>query len=270
MAFTRHDQQGLVYHTSDLLAPGVVHAFTTRLGGVSEGPYESLNLRFSCGDARENVLENYRRLCGVLGLPPERAATTHQLHHDRIRALTEADAGKGIARPRDYEDVDGLITDVPELPLFVFSADCGISLLYDPVSRCVGAVHSGWRGVALGILPKAVAEMERLYGAKPENIRVAMGASIGPCCFETDDDVPEAMHQALGAAADPFMERRGAKWYVDLRGISLRRLRDAGVPVEHTDALDLCTACHPELYWSHRRLGDSRGVQGAVISLGKD
>lgn len=270
MAFTRHDQQGLVYHTSDLLAPGAVHAFTTRLGGVSGGVYESLNLRFSCGDRRENVLENYRRLCAALGLPPERAAATHQLHHDRIRALTEEDAGKGIARPRDYEDVDGLVTDVPELPLFVFSADCGISLLYDPVSRCVGAVHSGWRGVALGILPKAVAEMERRYGARPEDLRVAMGASIGPCCFETDGDVPEAMYAALGAAADPFMERRGAKWHVDLRGISLRRLRDAGVLPEHTDALPLCTACHPELYWSHRRLGDRRGVQGAVISLGKD
>lgn len=264
MSFTRHDCNGLVYHTSSLLA--VPHAFTTRLGGVSEGMYASLNLRFSCDDRRENVVENYRRLCAAIGIDAERGAPTHQLHHDHIRVVTEEDAGQ-LFRPQRYEDVDALITDVAELPLFIYSADCGITLLHDPVSRCIGAVHSGWRGVALGILPKTVEEMGRRFGTKPENLRLAMGASICQDCFETDDDVPDAMRTALGAAAEPFMQRRGAKWHVDLRGINLWQLKQLGIREEQTELLPLCTACHPELYWSHRRTGGARGVQGAVIAL---
>lgn len=269
MAFTRHDCNGLVYHTSHLL-DGVKHAFTTRLGGVSEGMYASLNLRFSCSDKRENVIENYRQLCTAIGVDAERAVPTHQLHHANIRVVTEADAGKLFSKPRDYEDVDGLITNVPEIPLFIYSADCGISLLYDPVSRCIGAVHSGWRGVALGILPKAAGEMCRIYGAKPENIRVAMGAGIGQCCFETDSDVPDAMLAAIGSAAVPFMERRGEKWHIDLRGINIHRLQTMGIQREQIDLLPLCTACNTDLYWSHRLSGNDRGVQGAVIALGKE
>ena len=267
MAFIRHEQNGILYHTSDVLGSGVRHAFTTKLGGVSSGPYESLNLRYSCDDARENVTENYRRLCAVLELPLERAVTTHQLHHDHILTVTEADAGKGIAVPRDYEDIDALITNVPMLPLFVFSADCGITMLYDPVTHSVGAVHSGWRGVALGILPKAILEMQRTYGTDPADLRVAMGASIGECCFETDSDVPEAMHEAIGTAADPFIRQSGSKWHVDLKGINRRRILQLGVRPEQIDSLDICTACHTELYWSHRRSGGVRGVQGAVIAL---
>ncbi|MBR6677111.1 MAG: peptidoglycan editing factor PgeF [Oscillospiraceae bacterium] len=269
MAFTRHDCGGLVYHTSSLL-DGVKHAFTTRLGGVSEGMYASLNLRFSCEDKRENVIENYRLLCAAIGVDAERAVPTHQLHHANIRAVTEDDAGKLFRKPRDYEDVDGLITNVPGIPLFIYSADCGITLLHDPVSGCIGAVHSGWRGVALGILPKTAEAMCRTYGAKPENIRVAMGAGIGQCCFETDSDVPDAMRDAIGASAEPFMERRGEKWHIDLRGINVHRLRKIGISEEQIDLLPLCTACNPDLYWSHRLTGNSRGVQGAVISLGKE
>ena len=269
MAFTRHDLSGLVYHSSSLL-DGTRHAFTTRLGGVSKGPFASLNLRFSSDDARENVIENYRLLCDAIGVDVTRAVPTHQLHHDNIRVVTEADAGKLFSKPRDYEDVDALITDVPHIPLFIYSADCGITLLHDPVSRCIGAVHSGWRGVAMGILPKTVEEMCRVYGARPENIRLAMGASICQNCFETDGDVPDAMRDAMGSAADPFMERRGAKWHIDLRGINVHRLKALGVQEQHMDLLPLCTACRTDLYWSHRLTGGNRGVQGAVIALGKE
>ena len=266
--FIENNKDGLIYMSSDKI--GAKHAFTTRLGGVSEGMYAALNLRFSCDDARENVIENYRLLCAAIGVDAERAVPTHQLHHDHIRIVTEEDAGKLFCKPRDYEDVDGLITNVAEIPLFIYSADCGITLLHDPVTRCIGAVHSGWRGVALGILPKTAEAMCRVYGAKPENIRIAMGAGIGQCCFETDSDVPDAMRDAIGAAAEPFMERRGEKWHIDLRGINVYRLRQIGISEEQIDLLPLCTACNPDLYWSHRLTGNSRGVQGAVISLGKE
>lgn len=271
MAFIRQEQGGVLYHTSSLLAETeqVVHGFTTRVGGVSEGIFSSLNLRCHSAppDDPKRVAENYRRLCGALSLDPEGLVLSRQVHEDTVYPVTAQDSGKGFSRPRDYT-ADALITNQPNLHLMVFSADCGIFLLHDPVSRCIGAVHAGWRGTALDLPAKAVREMGRLYGAKPESIRVAVGASIGECCFETHDDVPNAMLAAFGQEVLEFCVRTGEKWAVDLRGINIGRLRRAGV--QSIDTLPLCTGCHPELYWSHRKLGNARGVQGAVISLRGD
>ena len=267
MAFTLHEKDGLLYHTSDVLGVGVSHAFTTRCGGVSPAPYDSLNLRFSCDDARENVEENYRRLCSVLDISYERGVTAHQRHHDHILLVTENDAGKGLARTRDYEDIDALITAAARIPLYVFSADCGITLLHDPVHHAVGAVHSGWRGVALGILPKTIRRRAQDFGTKPEELRIAIGAGIRQCCFETDDDVSDALYAAYGEAFLPYRERRGDKWHIDLAGLNIRVLRSLGIPEAQIDLLTDCTFCNKKLYWSHRRDGDTRGVQCAVISL---
>ena len=271
MGFSQHDHQGLVFYTAASLSalPGVSHGFSTRLGGVSQGAWASLNLRSAtvCGDTQANVEENYRRLCAAVGADVSRLVLTRQVHSDRIRLATEADAGKGLWRQRDY-DVDALITNVEGLPLFVFSADCIIILLCDPVRRSIGAVHAGWRGTAQSILQKTVREMERAFGARPEHIRAAIGPGIGPCCFETHDDVPQAMEDAMGAEAAPFLKRRGEKWTVDLKGLNRRQLELAGLRPEHIDVSPLCTACHPELFWSHRKMGDQRGVQCGLISLG--
>ena len=267
MAFTAVEKDGLLYHTSDVLGVGISHAFTTRLGGVSRAPYDSLNLRFSCDDDPAAVAENYRRLSKALDIPFERSVCAKQLHHDRILRVTEADAGKGCTKPRDFDDADALITDVPRLPLYVFSADCGITLLHDPVHHAVGAVHSGWRGVALGILPKTVARMEAQFGTKPSELRAAIGAGIRSCCFATDNDVYEAMYAAFGDAFLPYAKRIGSKWHIDLAGLNMQAMQGCGIPAAQMDLLPACTCCEPQLYWSHRRDGDARGVQGAVICL---
>ena len=270
MSFSQLERGGLTFFTADTLsaAPGAVHGFSTRTGGVSQGVYASLNLRSAtvCGDTQANVEENYRRLCAALGADASRAVLARQVHSDHIRRVTEADAGKGLWRQRDY-DADALITDVPRLPLVVFSADCIITLLYDPATRSVGAVHAGWRGTALEILAKTVREMGRAYGARPEDIRAAIGPGIGPCCFETDEDVPRAMEAAMGKEALPFLCRRGGKWDVDLKGLNRRQLELAGLLPAHIDVSSLCTACRPDLFWSHRRMGGQRGVQGGLIAL---
>ena len=266
MSFMNHEQNGLVYLTSPLL-DGVRHGFSTRRGGVSPAPWDSLNLRTGCGDAPEHLAENYRRFCGAAGLDADRLVLSRQVHRDDVRLCTAADAGKGLARERDYE-ADALITSEKNLPLVVFSADCGILLLHDPEAGCVGAVHAGWRGCAAGIVAKTVREMVRLLGARPERILTAVGPCIGPCCFETDSDVPEAMRaSALGAEAEPYWERRGAKWHVDLAGLNRRWLLRAGVMPDHIDVCGLCTACRPDLFWSHRKMGEARGAQIAAISL---
>ena len=266
MSFVNHEQTGLFWLTSPLL-DGVRHGFSTRRGGVSPAPWDTLNLRFGCGDTPEHVAENYRRLLGAVEMDPARAVLSLQVHRDDVRLCTSADAGKGLMRERDYE-ADALITGEKGLPLVVFSADCGTVLLHDPAAGCVGAVHAGWRGCAAGIVEKTVREMARLLGARPERILAALGPCIGKCCLETDSDVPEAMaSSALGAEAEPYLERRGAKYHVDLAGLNRQWLLRAGVLPEHIEVCGLCTACRPDLFWSHRKMGEARGVQAAMICL---
>lgn len=263
MPFEPHEQNGLVWLTSPQLS-GVHHGFSTRLGGVSAPPWDSLNLRTGCGDRPEALRENYRRFCAAIGADVERVVLARQVHETTVRTVTAADAGKGLWRERDYT-ADALITNEKNLPLAVFSADCGILLLHDPVTGAVGGVHAGWRGCAGSIVEKTVREMGRVYGAAPADIRAAVGPCIGRCCFETDSDVPDAMRAALGAGAEPYLEKRGAKWHVDLAGLNRQWLLRSGVTPEHIDTCGLCTACRPDLFWSHRKMGEARGVQGAMI-----
>ena len=270
MSFVVRECGELVYHTSSVLEnDSIVHGFSTRKGGVSEGCFASLNLRISGPqpDDRAKVEENYRRFCSAVGADVNSVVLSKQVHEDTIRVATAADAGKGLFRERDYT-ADALITNESGLGLMVFSADCGIFLMHDPVSGCIGAVHAGWRGTVLDLPAKVVREMGRLYGARPENIRVAIGAGIGPCCFDTHWDVPDALLDAFGPDVDTFFHAFQGKWQVDLEGTNLWRLREAGIQQENLDTIGICTACHGEqLYWSHRRNGDARGVQGALIAL---
>ena len=259
-----HEENGLVWLTAPNLA-GVRHGFSTRLGGVSPAPWDSLNLRPNMGDGRDAMLENYRRFCAAIGVELERTVLSRQVHETVVRPCAEADAGKGLFRDRDYDSADALITNTPGLTLFVFSADCGTVLLHDPVTGAVGAAHAGWRGCAGGIAEKTVRELGRLYGAESQNLRAALGPCIGSCCFETDGDVPEAMTAALGREAEPCLEKRGPKWHVDLEGLNRRWLLRAGVLPEHIASAGLCTACQPDLFWSHRKMGEARGVQCAAI-----
>ena len=262
--FTQHTDNSITYLRSQALE-GVAHGFSTRLGGVSPAPWGSLNLGVGRGDTMENVQENYRRFCAVLGMDDRRAVLSKQIHEDVVRHVTEADAGKGLYCDRDYSSVDGMVTDVPHLPLVVFSADCNVILLYDPVGRAIGACHAGWRGTALGIAKKTAQEMVRLFGCNPANIRAAIGPAIGQCCFETDEDVPAALRDALGAEVEPYITWNGTKYHIDLKAVNALWLRKAGV--ERIDICDHCTACRPDLYWSHRKMGNARGAQIAMISL---
>lgn len=267
MAFETHTTNQLVWLTSPLLKE-VRHGFSTRKGGVSQGHLASLNLRGAVpsGDAPETVLENYRRFCSAIGTDLRRAVLSKQVHETTVRVCTEADAGKGLWSERDYT-ADALVTNVKGLPLTVFSADCGIILLYDPAHQAIGAVHAGWRGCAAGILEKTVQTMTRVYGSDPAALLAAVGPCIGQCCFETDDDVPAAMRAALGTDADPYLEKRGAKWHVDLAGLNRQWLLKAGLDPQRIDTCDLCTGCRNDLFWSHRKMGNARGAQVAMIAL---
>lgn len=262
------EKDALVYLTASHFsrAGGAAHCFTTRRGGVSGGELSSLNLGLSRGDARENVVENYEILCSALGLDCRRVVFSRQTHSDHVILADEKDAGCGLFKAAGFE-ADAYITQTLGLVLTVFTADCTPILLYDPVSRAAGAVHAGWRGTANGILGKTVGLMKSAFGCKPENILAAIGPAIGACCFETDSDVPQAMHARFGTRADEFIQAFGDKWRVDIKALNRLHLLDAGVLPENIVVSELCTVCEPALFWSHRRNGAQRGSQAAMIAL---
>ena len=208
MAVITQKQGQLEYLTAQGIS--VPHCFTTRRGGVSTGIFDSLNLGNHRGDREENVAENYRRVCGALGFDPSRLVLTWQTHSDIVRTVTAADRA-GLDH-RNYPQCDALITRDPGVALMIFTADCTPILFHDPVTGAVGAAHAGWRGTALGIAEKTVRAMRDRFGCDPANIRAAIGPNIAQCCFETDRDVPDAMTDALGQAALPFIRQAGEQY----------------------------------------------------------
>lgn len=269
MAFTQQQKNGVTFHTADgfTAAGGVHHGFATRLGGVSTGFCAELNLGLSRGDTKENVRENYRRFCAAIGGEESRLVLTRQVHQDTVRVASPGDILPDLFAPIPYE-ADALVTDDPTLCLTAYYADCIPVLLYDPVKKVVAAVHSGWRGTALGIAPKTLQLMHDRFGSDPANVLAAIGPGIGPCCFETHADVPDAMRAAWGEAITPFLYSKGEeKFSVDLKGIIAWQLRQSGLA--RLETLFLCTGCHPELYWSHRKQGQQRGNQAVMIQLAK-
>lgn len=266
MAFVNQKIGTLEYLTADCLA-GAAHGFSTRFGGVSEGHLSSLNLGVHRGDRKENVWENYRIFGNAVGFAPEQTVFTRQEHTDWLRKVGKADCGTGILREPDYI-ADGIYTDEPGVALVCFSADCTPILLFDPVRKAVAAVHSGWRGTAMGIVKKAVETLSREYGCEPAHIRAAIGPCIGKCCFEVGPEVPEAMRAALGEAAESAIEARGEKFHVDLKEINRLWLQQAGVKI--IDISPECTMCRPDRFWSHRVTKGERGSLAAVIMLRED
>ncbi len=268
MEFAEHTKDGVTFTRSEGLAAagGVAHGFSTRLGGVSTGIYESLNLGSTRGDDPVRVRENYRRFFAAVGADLSHVALSNQVHGDVVRPVTTADLKVDLYDPEGYE-VDGLVTDIPGVALVIFGADCLPVLLYDPVRRVVAAAHAGWRGTAMGIVERAVEKMT-FYGSRPEDLYAAIGPGISKCCFETREDVPNAMTTALGVAATPYIVPiEGGKFKVDLKGLNAMRLRRAGLLAERIAISPDCTACLPDKYWSHRVTQGHRGSQAAVIQL---
>lgn len=247
-------------------AGGVAHGFSTRLGGVSTGVYESLDLGSTRGDDPAHVRENYRRFFSAIGGDVGRVALANQVHGDTVRTVTAADVKRDLFDPEPYE-ADGLVTDVPGVALVVFAADCLPILFYDPERRVIAAVHAGWRGTASGIVERAVEKMA-FYGCDPAHILAAVGPGISRCCFETHEDVPNAMTEAMGAAALSAIEvLPTGKFHVDLKALNAKRLESAGLDPAHIAVSPDCTCCMPEKYWSHRATHGERGSQAAMIAL---
>ena len=263
----RHIRGGVPFFACDHpLWQEVPHGFSTRQGGVSPPPWDSLNLGATRGDEPENVAENFRRFRAAIGAPEGVLVTNHQVHGTLVRPVTAADAERPDAAPT--VDADGLVTDQPGVTLTVFSADCLPILFYDPVRRCIAAVHAGWRGTAAGIAARAVEVMTGQYGCRAENIRAAIGPGISGCCFETTEDVPEALRFHLGQQAEVCItDHNSGKFHVDLKLANRIWLERSGIRPEHIAVCQACTACDWEDFWSHRLVGKDRGSMAAMICL---
>ena len=254
----------------NLSATGIVkHGFSTRKGGVSTGIFSSMNLNFKRGDDPDAVMENYRRMAAALNMRVEDMVLSDQTHTTNVRVITEEDRGKGILKPQDYSDVDGMITNVPGLVLATFYADCVPLYFVDTEHHAIGLSHSGWKGTVGHIGQKTVWKMHEVYGSEPKDIVAAIGPSICQSCYEVSDDVAEAFRANFTAdeAADILLDKGNGKYQLDLWKANWYVLTDAGILPEHLSVTDLCTACHPDLLWSHRKTNGQRGGLSAFLSL---
>lgn len=262
-------QNGITWLASDGMdaAGGIAHGFSTRMGGVSEGMWAGLNLGVSRGDDPDHVRENYRRFLAATGAREGCLAMANQVHGTTVRVVTSADWKDDPYGKVNFE-ADGLMTATPGVALLVFTSDCIPVLLYDPVRRVIAAVHSGWRGTADGIVTRAVERMEDVYGCNPRDVLAAVGPGICASCFETHEDVPNAMMAAMGTSVLQHVQiKDNGKFAVDLKGICAYRLEEAGLDPAHIAVSDQCTACEPEKYWSYRKVGNDRGSMAALIQL---
>ncbi len=245
------------------------HAVLTRIGGVSQAPYATLNLGHTVGDDLSAVEENHRRALGVVGVAPKKVVSPYQVHGAHVGIVGPVHLGTVQAA------TDALITATPGVPLLMRFGDCTPVLFFDPVREVVGMAHAGWRGVAAGIVPATVRTLVERLGCDPVNVQVGIGPTIGPCCYQVGEEVVEAVRDACpptsaGREQEPDrIARRGpdGSWYLDLVGAVRRQLYAAGIPATHIEESGLCTACRVDEFFSHRAERGRTGRFGILIGL---
>lgn len=263
-------KDALAYLTFDSLSEldYVKHAFSTRLGGVSTGEFNSMNMSFNRGDCAENVTENYKRLCSAVGIEFESLVASAQDHNTFIRKVTSADKGVGIYRPRDMESVDGLITNEKGVTLVTYFADCTPILLVDTNNKAIGAAHAGWRGTVAGIGKIIVEKMAEEFGTSPEDIIATIGPTINKCCYEVDKPVADRFMNIENTQPEKFVKNTGfGKYMIDLVETNKQILLSAGIPKKNITLSDVCTKCSSDLIWSHRATNGRRGGMCAMLEL---
>ena len=246
----------------------VEHCFSTRMGGVSQGIYESMNFSFTRGDKQEAVMENYRRVAQAMGVQADDFVTTDQTHTTNIRRVSKADCGKGVTKPRDYTDVDGLITNEPGVVLSTFYADCVPLYFVDPVNKAIGLSHSGWRGTFGRMGKKTLEAMGEAYGTNPAEVYAAVGPSICQDCYEISEAVADYFYTEFPTHGEEILINKGnGKYQLDLWKTNEIILTEAGILPEHLAVTNICTCCNEKLLFSHRASRGQRGNLGAFMML---
>lgn len=239
--------------------PGIVHGFTTRDGGVSEGQYESLSLSPYRGDDIACVHKNEEILCESLGFDYCRLSSTKQEHTDNIEVIASENIGIGVHSPWG-KGVDAVITCEKNVPILCYSADCVPIIMYAADIEAIAAIHSGWKGTEMKIAEKTVKKLVEM-GANPKNVYAAIGPCIGKCCYEVSGDV------ALKFDEKYYSGKPDGKYMLDLEAINLDLINRAGVKKENISVSGICTRCHNDLFFSHRGQGGTSGTLGGIICI---
>lgn len=252
--------------------PFVQHGFSTRLGGVSHGNFATMNLGSDAvhdGDTPENVMENFCRIADSIGINPQSIVISKQVHKTDIRLVDDKDCGKGLFRERDYDEIDGLITNTPNVTLVTKYADCVPLFFIDTRKKAIGLTHSGWRGTVKKIGKITVERMQKEFGSNPEDMIAVIGPSICKGCYEVGEEVAKEFMVAfpLNTNNDILVKKGNGKFLCDLWAANHLVLLEAGLKKENIHTSQLCTACNSELLYSHRKSGGKRGSLAAFLAI---
>lgn len=253
-------QHGVAFYTFDSLnhTHALVHGISTRHGGVSPTPFNTLNLGQSVGDAPDNVAQNHQRLYNALGLDGLATTDARQAQADSIAIVDERHRGTRIP------NVDALLTRTPNLPLLLRFADCVPILMFDPMQRAIGIVHAGWRGTVLKIATRAAQTMFDSFGTRARDLVVGIAPSIGPCCYRIGDDVIAQVRAAF-KNADEWLVAQADGIHFDLWQANAQQFRTLGV--EQIEMANLCTAHRTNEFYSWRAERAMTGRFGAIIAM---
>jgi len=259
---------GLTLITSPLLdsvaAAGspLIHAFTTRLGGNSASPLNWFNLgrHWPTEESRQEAMSNRERLCRALGVDEQKLTVPGQQHTTNIYIVEPESA----CHTQRLPELDGAVTDSAGLPLLLHFADCVPIMLFDRRQKVLAVLHAGWKGTAGGIAQKCIRLLAERWQSNAADVVAAIGPAIGQCCYPTGDDVAVKLSQSVNGDNSLIVQRDG-KPHPDLKAINALQLLQSGV--EQIDVSSCCTACHPELFYSHRQSKGQTGRQGAIACI---
>ncbi len=258
----RKSHHELAYYTFNSLDHvDVIHAISTRHGGVSPAPFDTLNLSRHVGDERTNVENNLERLHSALGLYTTSTVDASQAHSDAVAIVSAEHCGTRI------HDVDALVANAPNVPLLLRFADCVPILFFDPVRRAIGVAHAGWRGTVMKTASKTAQAMFDAFGTRPRDLIACIAPSIGPCCYRVGDEVIERARAAFENADELLIRQADGSIHFDLWQANACQLRALGV--EQIEMANICTAHRTDDFYSWRAEKSNTGRFGAIIAMTK-
>ncbi|MTI70768.1 MAG: peptidoglycan editing factor PgeF [Firmicutes bacterium] len=244
--------------------------FTTRVGGVSTGDYKSLNLGIKTNDKLDNIKSNFKYVFDILNTSKDRLVSSDQVHSTNIEIITEPNTNNGIKNELNSNEIDGMLTNKPEITLFTYYADCVPLFYLDKNKKVVGLAHGGWKGTVNKIAGKMIDKMVDTYDSNPKDIIVGIAPSIGKCCYEVGQDVKNKFNENFTNLQDVLKSTAKGKWNLDLKKANMIVLKEKGILNRNIIISDLCTSCNNDLFFSYRKEKGITGRMGAFIKLKKN
>ncbi len=266
LPYSINTENGVRYFSCKLLdgVDFLSHAFGSRQGGVSEGHFSTLNLSAAVGDDEANVLQNRQLFCRALGINTQQVFGVNQVHGNNVLVIDKQLLAKWqTGKLKQAISADAMVTDQPGVALTVLTADCLPIIIVDPQNRAVAMVHAGWRGTCRGVIQQTLNRLAECYGGSPDNWLIGMGPCIGDCCYEVGSEVVNIFRESY-PDWHIYCSYKGDKWSFDLTGANISQLLKAGVRPENICKLNMCSACHPEDFFSYRK---TNGATGRMMSL---